>query len=92
MKEIKIVQGWYKQWKIRRGCLEEFLSREVPRVIISDFPDGRSPKGKSDYPWDLLWANLPDNPNLPTVCQTLDFKYQRTWDPQLTHHSGLKPK
>ena len=24
----------------------------------SDFPEGRSPKGKSDYPRDLPWANF----------------------------------
>ena len=36
--------------------------REVPREIRlsrgkSDFPEGRSPEGKSDYPRDLPWTN-----------------------------------
>ena len=47
---------WDKQWKSRRSCLEKFsLGKSRGK---SDFPEGRSPKGKSDYPRDLLWANF----------------------------------
>ena len=29
----------------------------------SDFPEGRRPEGKSDYPRDLPWANFQTIPN-----------------------------
>ena len=44
----------------RRGCQEKFAlgnSRES-----SDFPEGRSPKGKSDNSREFPWPNFPDNP------------------------------
>jgi hypothetical protein len=47
---------WDKQWKIRRSCLEKFALRRSRGK--SEFPEGRSPEGKSDYPRDLLWANF----------------------------------
>ena len=47
---------WEKQWKSRRSCLEKFaLGRSQGK---SDFPEGRSRKGMSDYPRDLPWANF----------------------------------
>ena len=50
---------WDKQWKSRMRCLDKFaLGRSRGK---SDFPEGCSPEGKSDYPRDLPWANLPDN-------------------------------
>ena len=51
---LRKLQLWYKQWKVRSGCLEKFAlgnSRES-----SDFPDGRSPKGESSDPRELPWA------------------------------------
>ena len=59
---------WYKQWKVRSGCLDKFAlgnSRES-----SDFLEGRSPEGKSDDPREksddpreksavVVWKNLP---------------------------------
>ena len=37
---------WDKQWKSQRGCLEKFALRRSQ--LKSDFPEGRSPEGKSD--------------------------------------------
>ena len=50
---------WYTQWKVCIGCLEKFALGNSRGS--SDFPEGRSPEGMSDYPRDLPWANLPDN-------------------------------
>ena len=42
---------WDKQWKSRSRCLDKFaLGRSQGK---SDFPEGRSPEGTSDYPMDL---------------------------------------
>ena len=50
------IAHWDKLWKSRRSCLEKFaLGRSRGK---SDFPEGRSPEGKSDYPRDLPWANF----------------------------------
>ena len=49
-----------KQCKSRRSCLEKFaLGKSRGK---SDFPEGRSPEGKSDYLRDLPWANFQNIP------------------------------
>ena len=53
-------QTWYKQWKVRSGCLEKFALGNSRGS--SDFPEGRSPKGKSDDLREFPWANFSDNP------------------------------
>ena len=55
-----LIKTWYKQWKVRSGCLEKVALGNSRGS--SDFPEVRSPEGKSDYPRDLLWANFSDNP------------------------------
>ena len=53
---VSTIAVWDKLWKSRRSCLEKFaLGRSRGK---SDFPKGRSPEGKSDYPRDLPWANF----------------------------------
>ena len=47
---------WDKQWKSHRSCLEKFALGRSRRK--SDFPEGPSPEGMSDYPKDLPWANF----------------------------------
>ena len=39
---------WYKQWKVRSGCLEKVALGNSQGS--SDFPEGRSPEGMSDDP------------------------------------------
>ena len=72
---------WDKQWKSRMSCLEKFaLGRFRGK---SDFPEGRSPEGKSDYPRDLPWKNFKKIPKgFSTVSQTLGFKNRRRCVPQ----------
>ena len=51
---------WDKLWKSRRSSLEKFaLGKSQGK---SDFPEGRSPEGKSDYPRDFPWANFQTTP------------------------------
>ena len=35
-------QYWYKQWKVRSGCLEKICPREFPRANFSDNHQGLS--------------------------------------------------
>ena len=47
---------WDKQWKSRRSFLEKFaLGKSRGK---SDFPERRSPEGRSDYSRDLAWENF----------------------------------
>ena len=74
---------WYKQWKVRDGCLEIFAVGNSGES--SDFPEGRSPKGKSDDPREFPGANFSDNPwGLSTVFQTFGLKQWRWWGPVQT--------
>ena len=50
---------WYKQWKVRSGCLEKFAIGNSRG--LSDFPEGHSPEGKSDDPREFPRANFSDN-------------------------------
>ena len=55
----------YKQWKVRSGCLEKIALGNSRGS--SDFPEGRSPGGKSDDPRKFPRANfLDNNPGLST--------------------------
>ena len=47
---------WDKLWKSGRSCPKKFALRKSRGK--SDFPEGHSPEGKSDYPRDLQWANF----------------------------------
>ena len=80
---------WDKQLKSPRCCLDKFaLERSRGK---SDFPKGHSPKGKSDYPRDLPWANLPDNAQgFSTVSQAAGFKNRRGFRLSLGTVSVLK--
>ena len=56
------------KWLPGKSCLGRSLGK-------SDFLEGRSPAGMSDYPGYLPWANIPDIPlELATICQALGFK------------------
>ena len=60
---------WDEQWKVRSGCLEKFALGNSRGS--SDFPDWRSPEGKSDDPRVLSRANFLDNHSgLSIVCQS----------------------
>ena len=50
---------WYKQWKVRSGCLEKFSQWNSKGS--SNFPEGCKPKGKSDDPRKFSWAYFSDN-------------------------------
>ena len=50
---------WYKQWKIRSGCLKKFALGNSRGS--SDFPVGRSLEGKSDNPKEFSRAIFSDN-------------------------------
>ena len=64
-----------KLWNSHRSCLEKFaLERSRGK---SDFPEGRSLEGKSDYLRDLPWANV----------QTIPKAF-----PQLVRIQASKPK
>ena len=64
---------WYKQWKVRSGRLEKFALGNSRGS--SDFPEGRSPEGKSDDPREFSRANFSDNHSgLSTVCQSFGLK------------------
>ena len=85
-KSVPSVQYKYLVQTVKspKGLSGKICPRKVSRVIR--LSQGRSPKGKSDYPRNLLWANFSDNPwGLVTVCQKLGFKNQRIWGPELPH-------
>ena len=72
---------WDKQWKSRCRCLDKFtLGRSRGK---SDFPEGRSPEGKSDYPRDFPWANFQTTPKaFPQLVRLKGFKNRRECVPQ----------
>ena len=51
---------WYKQWKVRSGCLEKVALGNSRG--LSDFPKGRSPEGKSDDPREFPRATFSRQP------------------------------
>ena len=51
---------WYKQWKVRSGCLEKVALGNSRGS--SDFPEGRSPDGMSDYPREFPRATFSRQP------------------------------
>ena len=48
-----------KLWD-EQGCLEKFALGNSRESL--DFPEGRSPEGKSDDVMEFQWANFSDNP------------------------------
>ena len=44
---------WYKQWKVRSGCLEKFTPGNSRGS--SDFPEGRSVKSRLHWSISKVW-------------------------------------
>ena len=82
----RVCYEWDKQWKSCRSCLEKVaLGRSRGQ---SDFLEGRSPKGMSDYPRDLPWANFQIFPKaFPLLVRLQASKNQSLCVPQeLSEH------
>ena len=61
-----------KLWD-EQGCLEKFALGNSRESL--DFPEGRSPEGKSDDVMEFQWANFSDNPeDFPLFFRLLDYK------------------
>ena len=59
LKLISIYVIWYKKSKVCSGCLEKFALGNSRGS--SDFPEGRSPEGKSDDPRESPRVSFSDN-------------------------------